>query len=36
MFEFQIAYALTALAGLGAFAVIFLWPDDADDPMRKL
>jgi hypothetical protein len=36
MFEFQIAYALLALAALGAFAVIFVWPNNSDDPIKKL
>ncbi len=36
MFELPIIYALLALAAVAAFAVIFVWPDNSDDPMRKL
>ncbi len=36
MFDFPIVYGLLALAGLAAFAVVFLWPDESGDPMRKL
>lgn len=32
----MVVYGVLALLGLVAFAVLFLWPDDAGDPMRRL